>query len=41
MVVIRDRYVVKYGPLVTENKGHALLFVEQRLNIPAPRLYAM
>ena len=41
LVVIRDKYVVKYGPLVTENEGYALLFVEKRLNIAAPRLYAM
>ncbi|OGM40932.1 phosphotransferase enzyme family protein [Aspergillus bombycis] len=41
LVVIRDKYVVKYGPLVTENEGYALLFVESRLNIAAPRLYAM
>lgn len=41
LVVIRDKYVVKYGPLVTENEGHALLFVEKRLKIAAPRLYAM
>ncbi|KNG85603.1 phosphotransferase enzyme family protein [Aspergillus nomiae NRRL 13137] len=41
LVVIRDKYVVKYGPLVNENEGYALLFVEKRLNIPAPRLYAM
>ncbi|KAJ5952638.1 Phosphotransferase enzyme family protein [Penicillium vulpinum] len=41
MVVIRDKYVVKYGPLVTENEGYALIFVEKRLNIAAPRLYAM
>ncbi|KAJ5550891.1 Phosphotransferase enzyme family protein [Penicillium sp. DV-2018c] len=41
LVLIRDQYVVKYGPLVTENEGYALLFVENRLNIPAPRLYAM
>ena len=41
LVVIRERYVVKYGPLVTENEGHALLFVEKRLNNAAPRLYAM
>ncbi|RJE19219.1 Phosphotransferase enzyme family [Aspergillus sclerotialis] len=36
-----DKYVVKYGPLVTENEGYALLFVEERLKIGAPRLYAM
>ncbi|CAI7623408.1 unnamed protein product [Penicillium glandicola] len=41
LVVIRDIYVVKYGPLVTENEGYALLFVEKRLNVTAPRLYAM
>jgi serine/threonine protein kinase len=41
LVVIRDQYVVKYGLLVTENEGYALLFVEERLNIAAPRLYAM
>ncbi|KAJ5824895.1 Phosphotransferase enzyme family protein [Penicillium robsamsonii] len=41
LVVIRENYVVKYGPLVTENKGYTLLFVEKRLNIAAPRLYAM
>lgn len=36
LVVIRDQYVVKYGPLMTENEGYALLFVEERLNIAAP-----
>lgn len=41
LVVVRDTYVVKYGPLIMENEGYALLFVEERLNIPAPRLYAM
>ncbi|KAJ5732132.1 Phosphotransferase enzyme family protein [Penicillium malachiteum] len=41
VVEIREKYVVKHGPLVTENEGHALLFVETRLNIAAPRLYAM
>ncbi|KAJ5929210.1 Phosphotransferase enzyme family protein [Penicillium verhagenii] len=41
MVVIRDQYVVKYGQLVTENEGWALIFVEEQLNIAAPRLYAM
>lgn len=29
------------APLMTENEGYALLFVEERLNIAAPRLYAM
>ena len=41
LVVIRDKYLVKYGPLVAENEGYALLFVEEWLNITAPRLYAM
>ncbi|KAL4745509.1 hypothetical protein BDW72DRAFT_208146 [Aspergillus terricola var. indicus] len=41
LVVIRDIYVVKYGPLVTEDEGYALLFVEEQLNIAAPLLYAM
>ncbi|KAM5471843.1 hypothetical protein MauCBS54593_003249 [Microsporum audouinii] len=41
IVVIRDQYVVKYGTHVLENEGHALLFIEQHLSIPAPRLYAM
>ncbi|PLN81340.1 phosphotransferase family protein [Aspergillus taichungensis] len=41
LVVIRDIYVVKYGSLVDENEGYALLFVEEQLNIAAPRLYAM
>ncbi|KAJ6041589.1 Phosphotransferase enzyme family protein [Penicillium canescens] len=41
LVVIREKYVVKYGPLVTENEGYTLLFVEKRLNIAVPRLYAM
>jgi aminoglycoside phosphotransferase (APT) family kinase protein len=41
LVVIRDLYVVKYGPYVAENEGYALLFIEQKLSIPAPRLYAM
>ncbi|PYI29801.1 phosphotransferase enzyme family protein [Aspergillus indologenus CBS 114.80] len=41
LVVIRDTFVVKYGPLVTENEGYALLFVEEQLKIAAPRLYAM
>ncbi|KAL3434605.1 phosphotransferase family protein [Aspergillus tetrazonus] len=41
LVVISDIYVVKYGPLVTENEGYALLSVEEQLNIAAPLLYAM
>ncbi|KAJ5087482.1 phosphotransferase enzyme family protein [Penicillium angulare] len=41
IVLIRDTYVVKYGSHVNENEGHALLFIEKELRIPAPRLYAM
>ncbi|KAE8146853.1 phosphotransferase enzyme family protein [Aspergillus avenaceus] len=41
LVVIRDKYVVKYGSHVTENEGYALLFVDERLDIAAPRLHAM
>lgn len=41
LVVIRDKFVVKYGPIMTENEGYALLLVEEQLNFPAPRLYAM
>ena len=41
LVVIRDLYFVKYGPFVSENEGHALLFLERNLSIPVPRLYAM
>ena len=40
-VLIQERFVVKYGPLVFENEGHALLLVEQLPDVPAPRLYAM
>ncbi|CAI6091437.1 unnamed protein product [Clonostachys chloroleuca] len=39
--VIRGIFLVKYGVKVTENEGNALLFVEEHLNISAPRLYAM
>ncbi|KAH7148975.1 hypothetical protein B0J13DRAFT_674215 [Dactylonectria estremocensis] len=38
---IRGIYIVKYGPEVTENEGNALLFIENRMDISAPRLYAM
>lgn len=38
LVVARDLFVVKYGPYVTENEGYALLFIEQKLSIPAPHL---
>lgn len=41
LVVIREIYVVKYGPFISENEGHALLFLERNLSIPVPRLYAM
>lgn len=32
---------MKYGPLITENEGHALLFIEKKLNTTAPHLYAI
>ncbi|KAJ5893611.1 hypothetical protein N7495_005302 [Penicillium taxi] len=41
VVVVRDLYVVKYGTFLTDNEGFALLFIEDRLSIPAPRLHAM
>lgn len=41
LVIIRDLYVVRYGPYVAENEGYALLSIEQELSIPAPRPYAM
>lgn len=28
LVVVRDLYVVKYGPYVNENEGYVLLFIE-------------
>jgi len=39
-VVVRE-YVVKVGACVSENEGNVLLFIEQHLSIPAPRLHAM
>jgi len=41
LVVVRELFVVKYGRHVSKNEGYALLFIEQRLSIPAPRLHAM
>ncbi|PWY87942.1 kinase-like protein [Aspergillus sclerotioniger CBS 115572] len=41
IVVVRDLYVVKYGPTVSENEGHVLRYIEQDLSVPAPRLHAM
>lgn len=41
VTVIRGIYVVKYGKRVTEYEGNVLLFVENHLQIGAPRLYAM
>ncbi|PHH87965.1 hypothetical protein CDD83_8166 [Cordyceps sp. RAO-2017] len=40
-VLVNQKFVVKYGPAVFENEGHALLLVESYPHIPAPRLYAM
>lgn len=39
--LIRDVYIVKFGAKVTENEGNALLFIEENMDISAPRLYAM
>lgn len=36
LVIMGDKYVVKYGPLMTENEGYVLLFVEERLDLAAP-----
>jgi hypothetical protein len=41
VVVFKQMFVVKYGLHVSENEGHALLFIEENLQIPAPRLYAI
>jgi hypothetical protein len=41
LVVIRDKYVVKHSPLVTKIEAFTLHFVENQLNIAAPRLYTM
>jgi len=41
VVVVEDRFVVKYGGTVRENEGYALLVLEKYPSIPAPRLYAM
>ncbi|OOF96678.1 hypothetical protein ASPCADRAFT_167731 [Aspergillus carbonarius ITEM 5010] len=41
VVVVRDLYVVKYGPTVSENEGHALRYLEQEFSVPVPRLHAM
>jgi serine/threonine protein kinase len=41
VVVVKQIFVVKYGIYMSENEGYALLFIEEQLRIPAPRLYAM
>jgi aminoglycoside phosphotransferase (APT) family kinase protein len=41
IVIVKGCFVVKYGMLMTENEGHALLLLEKYIIIPAPRLYAM
>jgi aminoglycoside phosphotransferase (APT) family kinase protein len=41
IVVVKGRFVVKYGIHIAENEGHALLFIEKHKFIPAPKLYAM
>ncbi|KAI9783835.1 MAG: hypothetical protein M1839_003171 [Geoglossum umbratile] len=41
VVAVSDTFLVKYGRAVEEIEGWNLLFVEQSLGMPAPRLYAM
>ncbi|QDS70316.1 hypothetical protein FKW77_008407 [Venturia effusa] len=42
IVIVKGHYVAKYGSHhIAENEGHALLFIEKNLSIPAPRLHAM
>ena len=40
-VAVGQHFLVKYGPSIDQREGDTLLFVEQHLKIPAPRLYAM
>ncbi|KAI6086027.1 kinase-like domain-containing protein [Hypoxylon rubiginosum] len=40
-VIVGDHFVVKYGTRMSENEGHALLYLEKYQSIPVPRLYAM
>ncbi|KAI1759470.1 kinase-like domain-containing protein [Hypoxylon sp. FL1150] len=40
-VIVGDHFVAKYGILMSENEGYALLHLEKYPSIPAPRLYAM
>ncbi|KAK9800982.1 putative Aminoglycoside phosphotransferase domain-containing protein [Seiridium cardinale] len=39
-VLVNGRFVVKYGAVVFENEGHALLLLEN-MEVPTSRLYAM
>ena len=41
VVVVGQHFLVKYGSRTSQIEGDNLLFVEQNLRIPAPRLYAM
>jgi hypothetical protein len=40
VVVVGQHFLVKYGSRTSQIEGDNLLFVEQNLRIPAPRLYA-
>lgn len=40
-VLVKNKFVVKYGSAVSENEGHALILLEKYTEIPTPRLYAM
>jgi hypothetical protein len=41
IVVVCQHFLVKYGSSTRQIEGENLLFVEQNLQIPAPRLYAL
>ena len=41
VVVVGQHFLVKYGSRTSQIEGDNLLFIEQNLRIPAPRLYAM
>ncbi|CRK04388.1 hypothetical protein HYQ45_012869 [Verticillium longisporum] len=42
-VLVKDIFVVKYGPFVFENEGHALMLLQSQCanEVPAPHIYAM
>ena len=40
-VRVGEHFIAKYSPYNDQIEGENLLFIEQNLQIPAPRLYAM